>query len=193
MDNNLNKNSLKKAITRLPNYEPPEAIWMAIDSELNLKEGIEALPQYTPTNELWENINQQLPTKKTKLFSLKKWAIAATILLGVGINFWFYQQSPTTSLSYALETIDPQLLQADWDEDEQLFDEISAICQMKTYSCTVPEFQLLETELEELNEAKSDLKQAIHSFGKDTDLINQLSKIELERTAVLKKMIATIL
>jgi len=159
MDNDLNKNSLKKAITRLPTYEPSKAIWMAIDSELNLTEGIEALPQYTPTDELWKNINPQLSTKKTKLFSLKRWAIAATILLCLGVSFWLYQQANVAPLSYAVETVDEQLFEADWDEDENLFEEINAICQTKIYSCTVPEFQILEKELQELNEAKSDLKQ----------------------------------
>ena len=104
-----------------------------------------------------------------------------------------YQQANVAPLSYAVETVDEQLFEADWDEDENLFEEINVICQTKTYSCTVPEFQILEKELQELNEAKSDLKQAINSFGKDTELISQLSEIELERTTVLKKMIATIL
>jgi len=193
MDKELNKNNLKKAITRLSTYEPPKNVWRAIDNELNLQKNIKALPQYTPNDELWENINQQLPAKRTSIFSIKKWAIAATILFCVGVNFWWYQQTNTTSLSYALETVEQQLLAADWDDDELLFDEINTICQTKTYSCTIPEFQLLKTELKELNDAKSDLKQAINSFGKDTDLIHQLSEIELERTIILKKMIATIL
>jgi len=193
MDTDLNKNILKKAITRLPNYEPSEAIWKTIDSELDLKKCIDTLPQYTPTEDLWENINRQLPTKKTTVFSLKKWAVAAAILLCLGVNFWLYSRPTTPPLQYAIENIDQQLFEADWDNDESLFEEINAICQTKTYSCTIPEFQSLEKELQELNEAKSDLKQAINSFGKDTELISQLSKIELERTMILKKMIATIL
>lgn len=193
MNTESNKNNLKKAITRLPNYEPPDTIWGAINSELNIKKQIHSLPKYSPTDTIWENINQQLPTKKASIFSLKKWAIAATIIFCLGINLWLYNRPTTAPLRYAVENINHQLLEADWDEDEGLFEEINAICQTKIYSCTIPEFQSLEAELQELDEAKSDLKQAINSFGKDTELISQLSEIELERTMVLKKMIATIL
>ncbi len=193
MNTELNKNILKQAITRLPEYQPPNEIWAAIDTNLDFKEKLDALPEYTPAVEVWEKINHQLLTKKTTAFSLKKWAIAATVLLCLSITFWWYIRPTTAPLQYAIENIDQQLFEVDWDEDESLFEEISAICQTKNYSCTIPEFQLLEKELQELNEAKSDLKQAINSFGKDIELISQLSEIELERTAVLKKMIATIM
>lgn len=193
MNTESNKNILKQTITRLQEYTPPKEIWTAIDTELGFRNTINTLPNYTPKNEVWEQINQQLPTKKVTVFSLKKWAIAATVLLCFSISFWLYHRPTTAPLQYAIENIDQQLFEADWDEDESLFEEINAICQTKSYSCTIPEFQSLEKELNELNEAKSDLKQALNSFGKDTELISQLSEIELERTAVLKKMIATIL
>jgi len=193
MNTESNRPNLKKAITRLPHYEPPDTIWTAINTELDFNEKIKDLPVYTPKEEVWEQINQQLSTHEAPVFSIKKWAIAATILLCLSINFWLYHQPKSASLSYAVENIDQQLFEADWDEDESLFEEINAICQTNTYSCTLQEFQVLEKELNELNVAKSDLKQAINNFGKDTELISQLSEIELERTMVLKKMIATIL
>ena len=64
MNTELNKNILKQAITRLPEYQPPNEIWAAIDTNLDFKEKLDALPEYTPAVEVWEKINHQLLTKR---------------------------------------------------------------------------------------------------------------------------------
>ena len=198
MNQDINHKTLKKAVTQLPTYPPPDEIWLAMDKELNLQKGIGQLPEHEPPKLVWESIEANLvkhaESAKPRLFWRKRWSIAASFLLLIGASWWVMNQAKTTeSFQYAQETIDVQLLEADWDEDGEALAQIEAICKAKAYTCALPEFQQLEQELEELNEAKSDLKQAIEDFGKDTQLIAQLSEVELERTTILKKMMANIL
>lgn len=198
MNQDINHRTLKKAVTQLPTHQPPDAIWLAMDKELNLRKGVRQLPEHQPPTLVWEGIEANLVKNtgsvKSRLFWLKRLSIAASFLLLIGASWWISNQRTTAeSFQYAQETIDLQLLEADWDEDEEALAQIEAICKAKTYTCALPEFQQLEQELEELNEAKLDLKQAIDDFGKDTQLIAQLSEVELERTTILKKMMANIL
>ncbi len=208
MNQSFNHNILKKAVTQLPSYEPPPEVWSGIDDELNLQKGIKQLPNHQPADLVWQVIEANL-TKSTsrtysdsyrkggtrqRFFWIKRLSIAASLLFLIGISWWGIRNiAPQNQLSYSQETIDVQLLIEDWEEDSEALAQIEAICQIKNYACMAIEFQALEQELKELNEAKLDLKQAIDAFGKDTQLIAKLSKVELERTTVLKKMIANIL
>ena len=194
MNNKQEDINLKKAITRLPSYEPPASSWENIQQGIALQEGVQQLPTYTPPETIWDNIETNLPvtSPKVKVAWSIKWAVAAAILLLFGTTWWI-NSLPTKSAEfrYSMEVIDAQLLQEDWDDDTVLA-EIEAICEVKRFTCLDEQFQHLEQELTELNEAKSQLKIAIADYGKDTELIAQLSAVELERTTVLKKMIATV-
>lgn len=202
MNQELNSNNLKEAITRLPIYAPPNTIWAQIDYELNLQKGIQQLPQHQPSDLVWQVIETDLvksvrvvkPSSTKWSFWINKLSIAAAVLLLIGTSWWIFSTTITPNqLSYSQEIINAQLLTEDWEEDSEALAQIEAICQLNNYACTATEFQSLEEELKELNEAKLTLTQAIENFGKDTQLIAKLSEVELERTAVLKKMIANIL
>ena len=203
MNQETNHTILKKAVTRLPMHQPPDEIWSAIDNALHLQKGIQQLPQHQPAESIWQTIELDLAKSVSstqssgstrRLFWIKRMSIAASFLLLVGMCWWSMNKfSNSNQFHYSQELINTQLLIADWDEDAEVFTQIEAICQTKTYVCSAPEFQELEQELQELNAAKLDLKQAINDFGKDTQLIAQLSEVELERTVILKKMIANIL
>ncbi len=203
MNQETNHTILKKAVTRLPLHQPPDAVWSAVDEALNLQKGIQRLPNHQPAELVWHSIEKNLVESASitlssgstrRLLWTKKISIAASFLLVSVMSWWAINKfSNTNQFHYTQEIIDPQLLIADWDEDAEVFTQIEAICQTKNYACTAPEFQQLEQELQELNAAKSDLKQAIDDFGKDTQLIAKLSEVELERTLILKKMITHIL
>ena len=211
MNQEFKHTTLKKAITRLPIYEPPDQIWQGIENELTLQNKLKKLPNRQPPALLWRKIEANLVESvsipiaigansgstntgsTSNIRWIKRLSIAAAVLLIFGGGWWELNPSNVTQLSYAQEKINPQLLIADWDEDMDALNQIEAICQTKNYICTAPEFLELEQELQELNEAKLDLKQAIDNFGKDMQLIVQLSEVELERTAILKKMMANIL
>lgn len=207
MSQETNHTILKKAVTRLPLHQPPDAVWSALDEALNLQKGIQQLPTHQPSELVWHNIEEGLQKSTSipiaiemnsgstsRVLWIKRISIAASFLLLFGMSWWSMNKfSNSNQFHYSQEIIDPQLLIADWDEDAEVFTQIEAICQTNNYACTAPEFQQLEQELQELNAAKSDLKQAIDDFGKDTQLIAKLSEVELERTVILKKMIANIL
>ncbi len=203
MNQETNPIILKKTVTQLPIYEPPNEVWSVIANELDLQKKLQTLPNHPPKEFVWETIEMNLAKSASRtqssgstqrIFLVKRLGIAASILFMLGISWWIMTDAFTQNkFQYTQETINAQLLVADWDEDGEALTQIKAICEVKNYACTAPEFQQLEQELNELNEAKSDLKQAIDDFGKDTQLIAKLSEVELERTVVLKKMIANIL
>lgn len=188
------KDNSKNIRTQLSTYEPPPSVWAEIDNTLTLREGLQSLPTYQPPEVIWENLNADLPVASPKIFWWKKLSIAAGILFLIGM-FWWYKLAAVTEpiVHYTEELIDHQLLVPDWDEDDSILLQIEEICRTQNYACKETEFSVLAEELQELNAAKSSLKEAISSYGKDTELITQLAKIELERTAVLNKMIANIL
>ena len=160
------KNSTKNIRNQLPTYEPPLKVWEEIDNALNLQNSIQTLPTYQPSEVVWENIVADLPTIQPKVFWLKKLSLAAAVFLLIGM-IWWQQQSASSevTISYSKELIDNNLLVADWDEEEMVLTQIEGICATQNYVCTAPEFQLLEKELQELENAKSALKEAINNFG----------------------------
>jgi hypothetical protein len=83
-------------------------------------------------------------------------------------------------------------LKQDWDEDEDAFDMVLAFCKTENIVCELPEFVTLKSELEELNNAREELKQALDHYGADAELVAQLTRIEHDRSDVLKKLIAKI-
>jgi len=60
MNKELNHTILKKAITRLPIYEPPDKIWQGIDNELTLQNELKQLPNHQPPALVWQKIESNL-------------------------------------------------------------------------------------------------------------------------------------
>lgn len=186
--------ALTMALQSLPKYEPSAEIWATLEKELDLHKGIQSLPTHTPSKEVWETIEQHLNPKSYSVFWLKRLSIAAAILLLVGSYLIFSNSSERLEqFTYQQEEIDLNLLVPDWEEDAEVVSQIEKRCASQQYLCTALEFQSLQQELVELENAKMELKTAIDNYGKDIELIAQLSEIELERTHVLKKMVAQIL
>lgn len=186
--------ALKMALQNLPKYEPSTEIWATLDKELDFQKGIQTLPDYSPSEAIWEQIEAELPRKTNTIFWLKRLSIAASFLLFIGI--FLLKESTLKNneqLTYQQEEIDLSLLVADWEDEDALTSQIEALCTTQRYLCTAPEFTELQQELTELETAKLELKTAIENYGKDVELIAQLSEIELERTGILKKMVAQIL
>ena len=77
MNQDINHNTLKNAVTQLPTYPPPDEIWLAMDKELNLQKGIGQLPEHEPPKLVWESIEANLvknaESTKPRLFWRKKW------------------------------------------------------------------------------------------------------------------------
>ena len=203
-----NKNKLDRAIKQLPSYKAPAKFWKGIEwgldqmqSEEVLQQSIEELPKYEAPDQVWDNIDQQLqqiPEQnevKLSWFSLATRAAAAAAVIGlafIGMQWLVSVEKETIAYSYSVETVDEQLLNADWDEDEMAFEMITEFCKTQQVICEEPLFRSLQDELEELNTAKADLLLAMEHYGKDAEMVAQITRLEHERSDILKQMLIRI-
>ncbi|MCU0348778.1 MAG: hypothetical protein MUC59_17695, partial [Saprospiraceae bacterium] len=198
-----NKKTLIEALSSLPEHEPKEMLWEQIEEEMGGGlEGIvtpqllQAMPQYEPPASAWDGILKALNAEKrsAKIIGIgwrKALAVAASLALLL-VVYWQMNgphqvDSTVVAVNFSEETVDPMLLQRDWDEDEDAFAEFLSLCEAKKTVCELPEFKELQSELEELTAAKDELKSAISEYNTDADLVLQIKDIELERTDILKK------
>ncbi len=198
-----NKSELKKALRRLPHYEPPENIWDGIESDLfsdQLSKAVKILPEYDPPSLVWEKVSKTIAEdslhKNTgKIISLnwKKGLLAASIagfILMVSI-FTIFKPNEKVSLSYNTEVLNPALerLLENWDEDEEAFTQVLEELESHSFVAQNQEFILLKGELNELDEAKTEIRTALNEFDENIHLYKQLTRIEQARSDVLKKMV----
>lgn len=205
----LNKDILDSALNRLPQYEPPDSVWQGINARLPLTE----LPTYDAPDFIWQNIENQLsipqnqnPTSKIRNIwdipinsglrggNFYKIAIAASISLLVAVGFWFYKikNNDTNVVAISTEIVDNQLLKQDFDADSESFAMVEAFCKTALPVCEQPDFKNLKSELDELNAAHERLKNAIGDYAANPDLIDELTKVENERSTVLRQLVQKI-
>lgn len=206
----LNRHILKAGLQQLPEYAPPPAIWHALEENLDadaaLASGVARLPQYEPPSEIWTQIEAQLATATTPRLSATPgrrgrfrpvwYAVAASVALLLAA-WWWQQPSGGSVASQGIvaitrEVADEQLLQMNSEPEDEAFQLIRNLCRAQAPVCEQPDFKTLKMELDELTEAKSELRQALGSFGDDPELHTQLARIERERSEVLRQMIAMI-
>lgn len=204
-----NKKTLIEALSSLPEYEPQELLWEQIEEQMEGGLGsivpaqlLQSLPQYEPPTSTWDGIVKRLNAEKSgaKIVGIglrKALAIAASLAFLV-VAFWQLNKPRQVEMNviavkFSEETVDPMLLEHDWDEDEEAFGEFLNLCEAKKTVCEQPEFKMLQGELEELTAAKEELKTAIGEFSTNADLVMQIKEIELERNDVLKKMMAMLI
>lgn len=207
----INKNTLIESLSALPEYDPPESLWDAIDNRLDEELGapysrqdLRQLPRHNPPDELWAKIEDKLENRGGKIIPLgirRIMAVAASLAL-LFAAYWVFEQTPIKGanpsaakgvISYSTEVADDFILKKDWNEDEDAFTEFKELCEAKKYICEHPEFQVLKTDLDELTEAKMAIQEAIGSYGTDPELVTQIKEIELERTDLLKKMMVMLI
>jgi hypothetical protein len=202
-----NKHILRDALKNLPEHEPQDSLWDFIQDDLDyehsdkrLKEGLQALPSYDPPDLVWENIESNLghqvsnTSKVVVMKPRRRWlSIAAAVATLLVAGWWSIGNIGNTlsddGLAYSTEIREDNLLKEDWNDDESAFEDLMAMCQLKVNVCKTPDFQKLQMELDELNEAKEALNHAIGKFGTDPNLISQIKVLEIDRTEIMKKMI----
>ncbi|HMR43753.1 MAG TPA: hypothetical protein PKC40_07965 [Saprospiraceae bacterium] len=178
-------------------FSAPETVWQKLENSLNeankLKAGLNNLPVYNAPETVWVKIESDLTEKRPgKLIKLGTFRIAAAILvlLGAGVWIYFSLAEETELISYSTEFVSGELQINDWDEEESAFLMLDQICIEKPFLCEDAEFQLLRRSLNDLTEGKNALKNSLGEINTDPDLIAQLAKIEMERTNILKEMLA---
>jgi hypothetical protein len=172
----------------LPEYEPSDKIWQNIEAKLNketFKKALKELPEYEPKDELWTGISGKLNKPKIRYI---KWAAAASIVLAFGLYF----SLKNNGVTYTKQALNPDLVLTEKDNSQYGYEEIKKICKEDKIVCEKPEFKALETELEDLNTASNDLKDAIGKYNTEPELIAQLAEIENQKSEIISKMAAQI-
>lgn len=202
--NELNRKTLKQAVSQLLPYEPKEFVWESLSQELErveaeqpLQKAIRQLPTYVPPEAIWQHIETELRPKRTitrQMLSRGGVAVAASVCLLVAAGWWLWvQHTPKIEIAYSVEILEEEkYFTNDWDSEEDAFAMVAALCEVRQFACEQPEFKDLEEELKELNEAKAEVKAAIERYGQDARFVAQLVRIEQERSDVLKQLVKLI-
>ncbi len=205
MAEEINRRTLKSALRKLPAYDPPDMVWDHIAESLHenpLHAAIGNLPQYGPPAEVWEGIENKLEGEtragaKVKRLSTKAWfsAAAAIALLLVAI-FWLLPNNagsdPEVSLSYSQENMLLSRPMQEPEEMENYFSQILQVFEEQPFMKDLVDYERLRGELDELNEARNALQGALERYGEDADLVRQLSRLERDRSDILKELAAAI-
>ena len=195
LSSNLEETSSPDKLPALSKIEPPEFIWTNIDNHLSRQEKLAALTQYDPPREVWKNIEQGLNNRKHKGVSRRsfqwiKWAsaIAALFVLGFFISKAINKNS--SNFSYSEEWVEIRDVQRWTDEDPSVEQALNLICLAKPQECNTPAFKELEKELSFLNQSKQEIIRQLNKYEPNTELEIKLTEIELERSNLIKEMIA---
>ncbi len=92
------------------------------------------------------------------------------------------------SIRYSEEKADAVLLAVVREPEDEAFQLLEEICRQPAPVCKDPEFIALKAELDELTSAKSELREAMGLYETDTELNEQLTRIERERSELLRRM-----
>ncbi len=196
----------------LPQHEPQAQVWGNIENQLPLI----ALKEYEPPIDIWQSIENQLDSAAKELQSepkneakirrlggfkfsktIQSMAAAVAILIVASVGFLIFKNSPVLNTNMAQinitqETVDARLTPTLNADDDNAVAAIEEMCAADLPKCETPDFVHLKEELDELTDAEMTLKNAISAYNSDADLVVQLTEIENQRAAVLRKLIEMI-
>ncbi len=207
----LHEDTLQKALNQLPKHEAPAELWplivKAMDQGKKLHQVLGRMPQHQAPDAVWEHIVGQLDADRaTRIQPRAKWvalrwlmsAAAAIVFLLTG-TWWVLQQQEDLRDSPAVfvetitqDTVDVAITAIVEELEDEGFTYIQALCEQKAPLCEVPEFKVLKSELDELTEAKNELRMALGQYGDDPELATQLVRIEQERSELLQQIMEMI-
>jgi hypothetical protein len=196
-----NNDTLKKAIRQLPSYTAPPGIWEAIQTDMEifqkeapLREATHNLPVYKAPEGAWAGIAQQLKEEKPqrhRALRIRQLGIAASVAILVaagGYFFWNTDAPATVELEYRKELVNLELLENDWEQDQEDMQWVVQQFEKSPVAKTEKQYETLLIEYAELNDAKHEIENVMKNYGKDASLIRQMTRIELERTRIIKQM-----
>lgn len=207
----LNYDTLRKALSQLPVHEAPADTWAQVaqvmDQHKNLHRALGKMPNHQAPDLVWDRILEHLNADGTlrakprvKMIPMR-WVLSAAAALAIMIigAWWVLQyqnegiESPVLVMeTITKDTIDTAITAIVEETEDEGFDYIQALCAQKDPLCDVPEFKVLKVELDELTEAKQELRMAIGQFGDDSELTTQLVRIEQERSELLQQIMELI-
>ncbi|HDO28277.1 MAG TPA: hypothetical protein ENH02_09200 [Bacteroidetes bacterium] len=186
----LAKNLASGKMPQLHVIDPPEDVWTSIDHELNRREKLSSLKRYNPPEEVWENIDRTLTTKLIKRRTVRwlTWSTAAAAVLILGL--FIFTTNIGKNYSYSEEWVQIQDVHQ-WEEDDQPVEQaLALLCSENPATCKTPEFKELQKELSSLNQSKQEILKQLNKYDANTELEIKLTEIELEKSELIKEMIA---
>ena len=186
---------------QLSEHAPNENLWDQIESGLEISETIEYLPKHSPPENLWDQIEGELEEVKSGISIIKSAIlIGLSMLFVIGAAIMLNQDDNVPSKlnnEFAPTDISPmqfastEIIKIEWSDDEDVR-LIQEMCQDYMAVCKQPEFKKLESELLELNDHKQELLEMVSDFDEESSYGPLLAKIENQKTALMKEMIAMI-
>ena len=174
-------------------YLPPKDLWSKIEFDLdyqnNIKPLLDQLPERIAPPHIWGEIEKNIPSARMRLIK-KKWVVqtvAATVLLaiGFGLGSWFNNKplNNTPQLGYTqVKTI--SYIEEDQESINEVLDEYVKKCKYypNENSCS------LVNDFTDLVSAKAELENIIKRMGNSDNIMQQLRRIELEKTRIIRNM-----
>jgi len=173
-------------------YLPPVDLWSKIEFDLdyqhNIKPLLEQLPELKAPPHIWGVIEIGISSNRMRIIK-RKWflqAAAAIILLGVGFGLgsWFNNKPLNIQqIGYSqVKTI--SYLEEDQESINEVLEEYIKKC--KIYpgdnSCS------LVNDFTDLVSAKAELENIIRRMGNSDNIMQQMRRIELEKTRIIRNM-----
>lgn len=194
---------LRDALRRLPEHDAPETVWPRLEADLDLTIAIDRhipmLPEHLPPDGLWARLEAQIEEARPHLRKpvvvrmWPFWAAAAAICALVAAVWFLYPSGHADgadmSIRYSEEQVDTVLLAVAREPEDEAFQLLEDICLHPAPICSDPEFVALKAELDELTAAKSELRQAMGIYETSPELNEQLTRIERERSELLRRMV----
>lgn len=205
--NEPNKYILRKALDKLPVYPPDDNIWERIQNRLakeELHRTIADLKSYDPPEELWDQITRELgkneglqqstntrvqaPTSVLRrMYTYAGWA-AAAVVAGILVYFTLFGPSGSIDVRFTTETVPGQINLND--SGDEIYDALLQVCAANPAACSGKDFQRKKEELDYLLKQEALIRQRISPYRDNKDLQLMLTKIELEKAAIVKQIIS---
>ncbi|MEN0004634.1 MAG: hypothetical protein AAF798_10830 [Bacteroidota bacterium] len=204
MTEEKNKQTLDAALAKLKPYKAPAHIWKGIhldlqqyNKEATLREAMAQLPTYKAPPASWEAIEVKLqqPERKRLTISWYHYAAAASVALLLSVGWYFSGSNDTAAtiaFQYSEEVIDEGLFESDWEKDQADMQAIFAQFERSPQAKQAKQYEVLLVEYAELNDAKAEIEAIMSTYKNDASLVRQMSKIEIERSRIIKQMVSLI-
>ena len=180
---------------QLSEHTPDSSLWDAIEDGLEIDQRIDQLPNHEPPVNLWDKIEEDLEDVKGGISFLRTaimFGISMLILIGAALML--NQNEKVSEVEVENSTMQfaaNENYNLEWSDDEDVR-LIQEMCQDYMAVCEQTKFKELESELLELNDHKNELLQMISAFDEESTYVPMLAKIEVQKTALMKEMIAMI-
>ncbi len=183
---------LHKQIKALPEKKHNENLWGKIVDELDfderLKNTCNDLPIHLHRKHLWidikNNYDKQTRTKTLKYII----SIAASFLLFF-ISYTFLKQNEDSKVSWSVEIQNnTNILEENSIDRTNVNEIVEQLCEYSTISCNTPVILIIKDQLFELEAEIRQLNHIISTYGKSTELIKCLIKLENQKSDLLSEI-----